>query len=231
MTWVKLDDGFTDHPKVVGLSDRAFRTHVRALCYCGRFSPGVGRIPQSALRQLGAAPSVVRELLGAILWEEDGEDGELYIHDFGEYHPKTDRKAKAEAGRLGGLASGQARRSKQEADVKQSASGLVEPNRTPVPDPYPGASKEAKKAAPSVPSKRVTDSYLKEIQPKHPTVDVNEVYEDARNRKVWGGYHDQHRALGKYIGWAEERVAEKTNRRTQNAPPVRQTFKAEGIFE
>lgn len=60
MTCVKLDDAFADHPKVVGLTDRAFRVHVRALCYCGRFSPGVGLIPASALRQLGTNEKPLR---------------------------------------------------------------------------------------------------------------------------------------------------------------------------
>jgi hypothetical protein len=153
MTWVKLDDGFPDHPKVVGLSDRAFRVHVRALCYCGRFSPGIGRIPSSALRQLGATVAVAKELLSAALWEEVG-DGGFQIHDFSEYHPKADHEAKAEAGRRGGIASGEARRSRvlpvgsstDEAECLPNASCLVEPNRTPVPvpsRPVPSASYEA----------------------------------------------------------------------------------------
>jgi hypothetical protein len=37
MTWVRLDDQFPDHPKVVNLSDRAFRLHVWGICYSARF--------------------------------------------------------------------------------------------------------------------------------------------------------------------------------------------------
>lgn len=36
MTWIKLDDGFVENPKVGALSDRAFRLHVAALCYAGK---------------------------------------------------------------------------------------------------------------------------------------------------------------------------------------------------
>lgn len=36
MTWTKLDDTFVEHPKVVSLSDRAFRLHVSALVYSSR---------------------------------------------------------------------------------------------------------------------------------------------------------------------------------------------------
>lgn len=211
MTWVKLDDGFTDHPKVVGLSDRAFRTHVRALCYCGRFSPGVGHIPVSAFRQLGATPAVVTELITAELWEERDA---LFIHDFAVYHPKPDRVAKAEAGRLGGLASGKARRSKVEAETKQDASDLVEPKRTPVPDPtrpVPIASCEAKSApaAPQpqskthgrprnlkVPIQPMTEDELSRLKTEYPDFDVGAELENCRNLPTWEfGYVAEYGAL------------------------------------
>lgn len=37
MTWLKLDDSFPDHPKIVGLPDRAFRLYVRGLCYSAHY--------------------------------------------------------------------------------------------------------------------------------------------------------------------------------------------------
>jgi hypothetical protein len=37
MTWIKIDDSFPDHPKIISLSDLAFRLHIHALCYCGKF--------------------------------------------------------------------------------------------------------------------------------------------------------------------------------------------------
>lgn len=137
MTWVKLDDGFTDHPKVVGLSDRAFRVHVRALCYCGRFSAGIGKIPLKVLKKLGASASVIREITEAHLWDISQESGDnsYYIHDFAEYHPQVDRFKKAEAGKQGGIASGQARRSKAEAECFEKGSTVLEAKRTPVPGP------------------------------------------------------------------------------------------------
>ncbi len=36
MPWLKIDDGFAEHRKIVGLNDRAFRLHVVALVYCAR---------------------------------------------------------------------------------------------------------------------------------------------------------------------------------------------------
>jgi hypothetical protein len=60
-------------------------------------------------------------------------------------------------------------------------------------------------------SKLVDAVYLQQIQPEHPTVNVCDVYENARNRTVWDGYKDQRRALNRYIGWAEEKVAQRGN--------------------
>ena len=36
MTWLRIDDAMVDHPKIIGLSDGAFRLHITALCYCAR---------------------------------------------------------------------------------------------------------------------------------------------------------------------------------------------------
>ena len=36
MAWLRIDDGFVEHPKVYDLSDRSFRLHVAAHCYSAR---------------------------------------------------------------------------------------------------------------------------------------------------------------------------------------------------
>lgn len=79
MTWVKIDDGFPDHPKVVGLSDAAFRLHVTALCYAGKYLTD-GVIPSNALRRLGGTDEAVSELVEAALWVPNLSD--FYIHDY-----------------------------------------------------------------------------------------------------------------------------------------------------
>lgn len=97
MTWVRIDDGFAEHPKVHGLSDRAFRLHVTALCYCGRnLTDGAITIP--ALKMLLGACSAtrrhVRELVDAGVWDSvddlqiHGDD--LQIHDFNDLNPKAE---------------------------------------------------------------------------------------------------------------------------------------------
>ena len=111
MTWVRIDDGFYDHPKIVALSDAAYRAFVDGLCYAGRHLTD-GHIPEAALRRLARGPAV-RELEACGLWERNGNG--IVIHDYPEYQPsrsevEANREARASAGRLGGIRSGEARR-------------------------------------------------------------------------------------------------------------------------
>lgn len=102
MSWVRLDDQFADHPKVLRLSSDAFRLHVSAMCYCsaqltdGRVTPLLTR----RLTWFVTDPSqIINELVTAGLWESDGDD--YIIHDYLEYNPSADdvrqqRKANAD---------------------------------------------------------------------------------------------------------------------------------------
>ena len=60
MPWVKLDDGFTDHPKIASLSDSAFRTFVTALCYCNKNLTD-GFVPALIARQI-STPRGLKEI-------------------------------------------------------------------------------------------------------------------------------------------------------------------------
>ena len=105
MTWVRIDDTFPDHPKIVGLTDAAFRAHVAGLCYAGRYLTD-GHIPTSALRQIGTRKAA-QELEARGLW--DKTDHGWVINDFLDYNPskadvQAERDRKREAGRRGGLA-------------------------------------------------------------------------------------------------------------------------------
>lgn len=84
MTWVRLDDGFADHPKILELSDRAFRVHVAALCYSARHLTD-GKLSVSAQKSLGLTPKISKELETAGLWKTIA--GGMEIHDFTVYQP------------------------------------------------------------------------------------------------------------------------------------------------
>jgi len=130
MSWVKIDDSFDDHPKILKLSPFATTLHIRALCWCSRHLTD-GRVPETALDRLTfgltfedvdgkalwpeAGASISDELCRAGLWEK--VDGGWSIHDYLKYNPSRDqvvheRSRKSEAGRQGGIRSGKSRRSK-----------------------------------------------------------------------------------------------------------------------
>ena len=116
MPWLKVDDVFTEHPKVLPLSDAAFRVHVHALCYCVRLQTD-GLIPSAALRSLRGTPRLAKQLVDAGCWE--AHDGGWLVHDFLNYNVskadwEAERERKAKAGQLGGLARSR-NSSKQEA--------------------------------------------------------------------------------------------------------------------
>jgi hypothetical protein len=79
--WVKLDDGMPDNLKVGPLSDRAFRLHITALCFCGQQLTD-GQVPTWWIERRGADP---KELVDAELWTANA--GGWEIHDFLVYNP------------------------------------------------------------------------------------------------------------------------------------------------
>jgi hypothetical protein len=130
--WTKLDDGFPDHPKVAGLSDRAFRAFITGVSYSSRFLTD-GKIPKAIVPNI-AKPATRAELCKAELWH-DADDGGVEIHDFLDYNPPRDeveelRRKRSEAGRLGGLHSGEARR---QPKAQASASRSLEAKSNPSP--------------------------------------------------------------------------------------------------
>ncbi len=89
MTWLRLDDEFAENPKIAGLSDRAFRFHVAALCVCaGKLTDGA--MTAKAVRVLAVTLEVdpkrrVQELQSAGLWNPT-DDGWV-INDYLDYNP------------------------------------------------------------------------------------------------------------------------------------------------
>lgn len=95
-TFVKLADGFPDHPKVVGLSDPAFRAYIEALCYCSRYLTD-GAIPEPAARKF-APGRVISELVAAKLVERRA--GAIHIHDYLEHQTSAEHVANVRAKRV-----------------------------------------------------------------------------------------------------------------------------------
>lgn len=119
MAWVRLEDNFDEHPKVVDLTDAGFRAFVAGLCYCSRNLTD-GYIPAAKVNQLVTRPRVEKELLEVGLWVRC--DGGVKVHGYLDYQPaKTEVEAKrerisaarSEAGRAGGKRSAEARKNQE----------------------------------------------------------------------------------------------------------------------
>lgn len=85
MTWIKLEDKAPRHPKVAGLSDKAFRVWVTAMCYASEFLTD-GILPPAYL--ITVKQAIQDELVAAGLWdrvtssEQSGGAVVLSIHDY-----------------------------------------------------------------------------------------------------------------------------------------------------
>jgi hypothetical protein len=106
VSWFKLDDATYDHPKIVQVSDGAFRLWVTAGLYCAKHLTD-GIISPGTLKVLQAKSRHCDELWSAGLWERIPEGGYRF-HDWDHYQPtrlqvierrrkEAERKAKARA--------------------------------------------------------------------------------------------------------------------------------------
>ena len=106
--YVRIDVLMPEHPKIAGLSDKAFRVFVELLCYCGRQRTD-GIVDARTWRRHGTAraraelvqASLVHPLMG------DDEASGVVVHDYTDHNrsrAEIDELSarRAEAGRKGG---------------------------------------------------------------------------------------------------------------------------------
>lgn len=91
MAWAKLDDQFVEHPRIVGIGDRAFRLHVAAICLANRKLTD-GHISSHDARILMATVKANRrhtdELVGHGVWETNGDGWQ--IRDYLQWNPTAE---------------------------------------------------------------------------------------------------------------------------------------------
>ena len=91
MAWAKLDDQFVEHPRIIGLSDKAFRLHVAAICHAnrkltdGHITVTDGRVLRALTRTTARHAT---ELVDAGVWNTNG-DG-WAIRDWLDYNPPAE---------------------------------------------------------------------------------------------------------------------------------------------
>jgi hypothetical protein len=109
VSWLRLDDGFAEHPKIVELTDRELRIWLRTLCYCSRAQdPSIDRFTLETVP--GLTPNFVSKLVSLRLVDpiENGHE----IHDWIKYQPKDKTGAERQArwrGRRNGKAPNHAK--------------------------------------------------------------------------------------------------------------------------
>ena len=113
MPWVRFDDQFPIHRKIIGLTDRRYRIATEAIFWCARtLSDGVVRLADLSYLCIKATRRDASDLVSRQIWHEagttcpspacppPGPDGWV-IHDYWEYQPpkeqvERERAAKAE---------------------------------------------------------------------------------------------------------------------------------------
>lgn len=152
-----LDDGYPGHPKILSLSDAAFRVHTTALCHVKRYRTGgfiatgseVGLHPRATRKALAAAIAELESGKGsptaAPLWERVEDGSGWLIHDYERWHGEGPEEAaeareeldakraelsrkRAEAGRRGGLKSAEQPRANGRFATEQEPSKPTEQN-------------------------------------------------------------------------------------------------------
>lgn len=145
MAWAKFDDQVTFHPKIVEAGNSAVGLWLRMTTYCcAQLTDGL--VPESVAILIGNRRDLDRAVRFSLV---EKVDGGYRVHDFHDYQPTADEvrshrdqtaQTRAEAGKLGGIKSGMARRhkananqsgSKIEANAKQNEANESKQNEAP----------------------------------------------------------------------------------------------------
>jgi hypothetical protein len=157
MGWIKLDDQFFRHPKVVGAGRDDRLLYLAGLCYCGANLTD-GLIPSGAIRLLAAEVEIAKptaaaaRLVEAGLWERAGAD--FRVHDYLEHNRSSERvraEREAAAERMQRKRSGEVRanidRSSGEVREQEKSTRREETDPTGAKDP-PAPRPDSSKSTP-----------------------------------------------------------------------------------
>jgi hypothetical protein len=151
MAWIESHQALINHPKTLNLASLLKKDRVTVIghLHClwwwaldivsedGLFPTRCTAVVVAGAAWWRGKPDQFLDALIASGFIDVLDDG-MYLHDWYDYagHLIETRRARKEAGRKGGLASGETRRSKTEANI-DSASGLVEAKRSTNQPPQP----------------------------------------------------------------------------------------------
>ena len=82
--WLRVDDGYDTHPKLLGLTEVARWRWFRVMLYAARYRTN-GRLTREAIAEVGFDRYLARALEVGLLIESD-EDGVYVVHDWQLYN-------------------------------------------------------------------------------------------------------------------------------------------------
>jgi hypothetical protein len=132
MPYVKVDDGFPEHPKAIDLSLAAVGLWLHGLCYANRHLTD-GALSAGVVRRAGGSDALVAELVAAGLWEPTEHGWQM--HDYDDWQTtkaevEARRQQNAAIGRLGGLAKAKQKASTALAGSKRDDKRKSSRNRS-----------------------------------------------------------------------------------------------------
>lgn len=200
MPWVRLDDQFPQHPKVVGVGPLGIAMQVAGLCYCSRFLTD-GFLPTSAVPTLmdfseldehsfnglgNICWKAVGKLVDSGMWEQT--DGGYQIHDYLVYQPsKAKTLEEREANRI------RQERFKGNAVTNKQVTPLLTPqsrvnNSAPVPVPVPQSRSQTQKTKTNAGNGNAPDGAEPPAPEELPFDEILEAEEYLRILKAIPGY-------------------------------------------
>lgn len=228
--FIRLHAGMPEHPKVDPLSDAAFRCLIEAWCLCRR-TRNDGRIPLATWRKKWK-PKPRKELVDAGLVEL--EKDAAVMRDWLQHQPSVEeldrkRSARIEAGRKGGVRSGESRRgsSKPRTNSEANASASASPELEPELEQTPNENEPELEIEKEIDSGAVRGvSYVSTARddrpppphcPDHPggTPDPCRACGDARKRWIQANLEREEREAEEAQRFAEQR-AEDVRRRNED---------------
>ena len=113
MSWAKLDDGLTFHPKVIAAGNEGTGIFCRCLTYSASHLLD-GRVPAEIALIIAGNEKALDRVVATGLLQELPHTGDYVLSNYADYNPLRDeveakRLLRSEAGKRGGIASGKAR--------------------------------------------------------------------------------------------------------------------------
>jgi hypothetical protein len=170
VTWVRIDDGYADHPKIVGLTPQARDLFIWGLCFCARQLTD-GFIAHGAVRGCvlvttrGGREKACAALVRADLWVE--VEGGWQVHDFLDYNRNRAQVLKERNRNAARIARWRERKNKPRNASRNAVTGK---GGNGVPDPTPPQEGEGSGDAAS----------LEEASPPLPQLDYRLFKENGR---------------------------------------------------